>query len=303
MSLSQVFVDQAQPLVAGTPQVWAKQFGDAVTTGEQFGAIAKTNLIPFATAKMRTDFRIFYRMTTRLGEVFGVQHFSAASLQPTDFIFTLKNPVPRAAFLRKPKGAELVSKWATALTESGQPDPFVDYLNNIEKKDGLLPDSPHFHASWTYAVGKLSVEVPYTMALIPLGDGRTVFLFKVNYRPGFFSMKQTKFDMDEAMKIAEWLDEALGKFGYGEDPAPLEVPVPALSLLVIPEIEVLFDYKGEELPWSVDLSVYRNAAAAPAAPATPAPAPQTQTHKFCTKCGQKLAADAAFCSACGAKQE
>ncbi|MCD4671290.1 MAG: zinc ribbon domain-containing protein [Anaerolineaceae bacterium] len=301
-TMTQVFLEQAQPLATGMPHVWAKQFGEAVTSSEQFGAVAKTSLLPFGKSKLRTDFRIYHQLPTRIGDIYGVQHFSAATIQPTDFVFTLQKPVPRAAFLRKAKGKELTDSWATTLTESGEEDAFAEFLTNIERKDGILPDCPHYHASWKYSLGKMSVEVPYTMALIPLGDGRTVFLFKNNYRPGFFSVRQTKFDIEEAVTIAEWINEALGTFGYDGDPAPLEVPVPALSLLAIPEIEVLFDYKGEEVAWDVDLSAFRSIHAAPSAPAPGEPTSPAQSHKFCTKCGKKLAMDAEFCSACGTKQ-
>ena len=297
-TLTQTFLEQAQPLTQGIQKVWAKQFGESVTTGEVFGKVAKTRLLPFSTVKMRTDFRIFYALSTRLGEAFAVQHFSGATIQPTDFLFILQQNIPHAAFLCKGEGL-MGTHWESSLIEKGEKDPFVEFLDALERKTGILPDKPLFHANWTYSLGKLSIEVPYTFALMPLGDGRTVFLCKLNYRPGFFKVSQTKFLFDDAFMLAEWLDEALAQFGYDGPPAPLEIPTPAQSLLALPEIAPLFDYQGEDVDWPVDLSTFNSPPVNSSRAATP---PQSPKHKFCTKCGEKLVATAAFCSKCGAKQ-
>ena len=300
MLMTQVFLEQAQPIAIGKPKVWAKQFGDSVTTAEVFGKVAKTSLIPFAKASIRTDFRIFYQIPTKLGDVFGVQHFSGMTLQPTDYIFILNHNIPRTTVAAKAKGLMGDDHWATELTEKGQQDPFAEFLLGLERKEGMLPDKPLYHARWTYSLGKMSVEVPYTMALMPVGDGRTLFLCKINYRPGFFKVSQNKFDLEEGMMLAEWLDEALTQFRYEGEPTPLNVSVPALSLLAVPEIAQLFDYQGEDVDWPVDLSGFQSAAPKP----TPAVVePITEDFKFCTKCGEKLKPDAAFCSKCGAKQD
>lgn len=299
ITLSHSFLEQTQPHIKAIKKVWAKQFGEEVTTGEIFGKVVKTRLLPFGNIKMRTDFRIFYAMTTHLGDAYAIQHFSAATIQPTDFIFILQKNIPRAAYLCKGKGLIGDTHWESSLIDQGEKDPFVEFLDAVERKTGILPDKPLYHANWSFHLGKLEVEVPYTFALMPLGDGRTIFLCKLNYRPGFFKVSQTKFDFEEALKLAEWLDEALTQFGYEGDPTPLEISTPALSLLALPEIAPLFEYQGEDSEWPIDLSTYN---APPESPAPTSPIKLAQAHKFCTKCGEKLAADAAFCSKCGTKQ-
>ena len=140
------------------------------------------------------------------------------------------------------------------MTENGEADPFASYLSNLERKTGILPDSPQVYANWVYYMGKLAIEVPFTMVLMPLGDGRTVFLFKRHYRPGFFSVKKTSFDVEKVWYVVEWVNEALKEFGYQGDPAPLEVPVGAVSLLALPEIAPMFEDQGRDIPCEMDLS-------------------------------------------------
>jgi len=138
------------------------------------------------------------------------------------------------------------------------------------------------------------------MTLIPLGDGRTIFLFKRYYSPGFFSLKKSNFDIELIWRIALWIDEALGEYNYEGDPAPLEVPVAAASLLVIPEIAPLFEYQGRDIPFQVNLSAYEHTAQVEVEK-QPAAA-EHEGRKFCTQCGTELPESAAFCSKCGAKQ-
>ncbi len=300
---SEMLLMQVKPYLTGKPEVWAKEFGEAVTFSSTLGAVAKAKFLPFAKNKMQTDCRVFHRLPTEAGETFAVLNFAAFAVLPTDYLFILNRNIPRAAFLKKAKGIELTDKWATALTDDKQEDPFAEYLTKLERKTGLLPESPHTYANWVYHLGKLAIEVPYTMALIPLGDGRTIFLFKRHYRPGFFSVKKSDFDVEPVWRIAGWIDEALAKFNFQGDPAPLEVPVPAVSLLAIPEIAPMFAYQGKDIPFEMDLSGYETAASSPTveatAPKTQAPA---QERKFCTQCGESLPGNAAFCSKCGLKQ-
>jgi len=299
---SELFLEQVRSFLTETPKVWAKEFGEAVTFSDAFSAAAKTKLLPFGKTVMRTDCRVFHQLHTSLGKSVAVLHFSAFAVQPTDFIFILKRNIPQAAYLKKAKGMELTDKWATTLTDKGEQDPFASFLTNLEQKKGILPESPQIYANWVFHQGKLAIEVPYTMALIPLGDGRSVFLFKRHYRPGFFSVKKSDFDVTLVWRIAEWIDAALGEYDYQGEPAPLEVPVPAESLLALPEIAPMFEYQGKDIPFEVDLSAFSPVS-------TPSPVMKELTSdteqnggKFCLQCGQALPAEAAFCSKCGAKQ-
>jgi hypothetical protein len=300
---SEMLLNQVKPYLAGKPEVWAKEFGEPVTFSSTLGAVAKAKFLPFGKNKMPTDCRVFHQLPTQTGEVIAVLNFSAFAVQPTDFLFIHNRNIPRAAFLKKARGMELTDKWATALTENKAQDPFAEYLTKLERKKGLLPESPHTYANWVYHLGKLAIEVPYTMALMPLGDGRTIFLFKKHYRPGFFSVKKSDFDVELVWRIAEWIDEALAEFNYQGDPAPLEVPVPAVSLLAIPEIAPMFEYQGRDIPFEIDLSGF-----APASNTIPAGSPAgsmkepAQEHKFCIQCGESLPTNAVFCSKCGTKQ-
>jgi len=299
---SELFLEQVKPYLTGTPEVWAKQFGETLTFSDALGMAAKSKFLPFGKNTMRTDCRVFHHLPTKLGDVFAVLHFSGFALQPTDYIFVLERSVPRAAFVRKAKGSELTDRWATALTESGKDDTFAGYLTGLERKNGILPESPHIYAHWVYHQGKLAIEVPYTMVLIPLGDGRTIFLFKRNATPGFFSVKKTKFDIELVWRIADWIDEALGEFNYQGDPAPLEVPVPAVSLIAIPEIAPMFEYQGVDIPFDVDLTGFvPDARPQPINQSQPSPLKE-KAKKYCTQCGEAIPVDASFCSKCGAKQ-
>ncbi|MBG0786858.1 MAG: zinc ribbon domain-containing protein, partial [Anaerolineaceae bacterium] len=181
------------------------------------------------------------------------------------------------------------------------------FLNNIERKTKFLPDKPEYHVNWTYHLGKIAVNVPYTLSLMPLGEGKTLFLIKLNYKPGLIKVSQTKFRVDEAFMLAEWIDEALGQFNFEGDPTPLDVPIPALSLLAIPKIAELFDYQGEEIEWPADISGFSpsDPISTPKPKGDPLPKadPVQEPHKFCTACGEKLKSEAAFCSKCGTKQD
>ena len=301
---TEILLEQVKPYLTGKPEVWAKEFGEVGNFGSTLGKVAKARFLPFAKNNMPTDCRVFLHLPTKLCDSFAVLHFRIFAVQPTDFIFVLDRNIPRAAFLKKAKGMELTDKWGTELTENGQDDPFAAYLTNLERKKGILPESPHTFANWTYYMGKLSVEVPYTMALIPLGDGRTIFLFKRNYKPGLFSLKKSNFEIDLVWGIASWINEALGEFNYEGEPAALDVPVAAASLLAIHEIAPLFEYQGRDIPFDANLSAYQPVDKPPSVvkPETPAAVEQPVGRKFCTKCGTELPADAAFCSKCGAKQ-
>jgi len=300
LMFSEMLLAQAKPYLTGKPDVWAKEFGEVATFGSTLGKVAKAKFLPFAKTTMPTDCRVFHHLPTKLGDAYAVLHFRIFAVQPTDYIFILNCNIPRAAFVKKAKKMELTDKWATDLTEKGGDDPFATYLTNLERKKGVLPESPHTYAHWTYPAGKLSVEVPYTMALIPLGDGRTVFLFKRYYSPGFFSLKKSNFDLELIWRIANWIDEALGEFNYEGGPAPLEVPVAAASLLAIPEIAPVFEYQGRDIPFNVNLSAYEqvNKAKVDQQPVVEEPEGQ----KFCIQCGTALPEKAAFCSKCGTKQ-
>lgn len=304
LMITELLLDQVKPYLTGKPEVWAKEFGEVGTFGSSFGKVAKAKFLPFSQTKMPTDCRVFLYLPTNFCDSYAVLHFRIFAVQPTDFIFVLDRNIPRAAFVKKAKGMELTDKWATELTENGGEDPFAEYLTNLEQKTGILPESPHTFANWTYYMGNLSVEVPYTMVLMPLGDGRTVFLFKRHYKPGLFSLKKSNFDIDLVWRIATWIDKALGEFNYQGDPTPLEVPIPAASLLAIPEIAPLFEYQGRGIPFNVNLSAYQpvEKPAPVVQQETSAEAEQPSSRKFCTKCGTELPADAVFCSKCGAKQ-
>jgi ribosomal protein L40E len=299
---SELFLEQVKPYMTGIPTVWAKQFGETVTFGDAFGASAKARFLPFAKNTMRTDCRVFHKFPTALGEVIAVLHFSAFAVQPTDFIFILNRCIPRAAYLRKAKGSDLTDRWATTLTEGGNADPFADYLTGLERKKGILPDSPHYYANWVFHLGKLAVEVPYTMALIPLGDARTIFLFKCNAIPGFFSVKKINFDIELVWRIAAWIDEALGELNYQGDLAPLEVPIPAVSLIAIPEIAPMFEYQGVDIALNVDLTRFSASAVQQSINGSPSASSGQDAKKYCIQCGEAIPMDAAFCSKCGAKQ-
>ncbi len=299
---SEILLEQVKPFLTGKPTVWAREFGEAVSFSDALNAAAKAKFLPFGKSTMRTDCRVFHQLTTQLGDAFAVLHFSGFAVQPTDFIFILNRNIPRAAFLRKAKGAELTDKWATSLTENGEDDPFATYLTSLERKKGILPERPHVYANWVYHMGKLAVEVPYTMVLMPLGDGRSVFLFKRHYRPGFFSVKKSNFDVELVWDIAGWVNQALGEFNYQGEPTPLEVPVPAVSLIALPEIAPLFEYQGKEIPFEVNLSAFEGMGAPKNTEEHPPMDTEQETEKFCTQCGQALSAHAAFCSKCGAKQ-
>jgi ribosomal protein L40E len=303
LMFTEILLEQVRPYLTGIPEVWAKEFGEVGNFGTTLGKVAKVSLIPFAKTKMPTDCRVFLRLHTNLCEVISVLHFRIFAVQPTDYIFVLNRNIPRAACVKKAKGFKLIDKWATELTENGADDPFAQHLMNFEE-ESILPDNPLTYLSWTYHMGKISVEVPYTMALIPLGDGRTIFLYKRYYRPGLFSLKKSNFDIDQVWKVAKWIDKALGEFNYEGDPTPLEVPVPAASLLAIPEIAPLFEYQGRDIPFDIDLSAYQQVVEPEPVVQQEAPAAEDQTpgRKFCTKCGTELPEDAAFCSKCGAKQ-
>lgn len=300
LMFSEMLLAQAKPYLTGKPAVWAKEFGEVATFGSTLGKVAKAKFLPFAKTKMPTDCRVFHHLPTKLGDAYAVLHFRIFGVQPTDFIFIFDRNIPRAAFLKKAKGMELTDKWATDLTENGGDDPFAAYLTNLEQKKGILPESPHTYANWTYYMGKLSIEVPYTMALIPLGDGRTVFLFKRYYKPGLFSLKKSNFELELIWRIASWIDEALGEFNYDGDPTPLEVPVAASSLLAIPEIAPLFEYQGRDIPFNVNLSAYEQEHKAEVDQQPVVAEPEGQ--KYCIQCGTTIPEKAAFCSKCGTKQ-
>jgi ribosomal protein L40E len=300
---TELLLEQAQPYLTAQPKVFAKTFGESVTFRDTMGNAAKAMFLPFGKNEMRTDCRVFVELPSAIGDVFAVLHFSGFAMQPVDYLFQLKQNLPHAAFLKKSEGLQLNDKWASALTESGENDPFTTFLDGLEQKEGFLPDKPHYHANWVYHLGKMAVEVPYTMALIPLGDSRSIFLFKYNYRPGLFSVKKSKFDLDVVWRIATWINDALADYGYDGPPAALEVPVAAASLLAIPEIAPLFTYRGEDLSISVSLPDIEKAKSIPQPISDENPVENSNSaEKFCIKCGQKMPLKAAFCSKCGTKQ-
>lgn len=298
---TELLLEQAKPFLAGKPGVWAKEFGEAQDFNDALALAAKAKFLPFGKNEMKTDCRVFLNLPSTLGEAYAVLHFHIFALQPTDYIFIFNQNIPGAAFLKKAKGMELNDSWATARTENGEKDPFADYLSGLERKSGMLPDAPHYYANWKYHLGKLAVEVPYTMVLMPLGDGRTAFLFKYNYSPGLFSVKKSNFNLDKVWYLAEWVRDALTEYAYDGEPAPLEVPIGAVSLLALPEIAPMFEYPGRDIDLDVDLSGYL-----PTKPVEPTAVPQTQearTEKYCMSCGEVLPIKAAFCTKCGAKQD
>ncbi len=298
LTFSEVLLEEARPFMTAEPRVWARQFGEAVTFGETFGQMAKKQL-PFGKAVLRDDALVFHDIPTRQGMLYAVQYYGGAAIRPTDFLMVIDGNIPRAAFLKEPGLAELTSKWATALTEQKQKDDWKEFLDNLERGPGLK-DSIRFHASWTFHAGSLAIKLPYTMQLLPLGNGQFVYLFKNTFRPGLWSVKQMKFEVEEYLNLAAWLKEAATAYAYAGPPAPLEVPIPTLSLLAIPELAGLIADKGVEIPWPASNKVYVAPPAAPAA--AQAPAAATRTTKFCTSCGAKIVIDARFCNSCGAKQ-
>ncbi len=298
--MTTLFLEQAQPFLTKQPKVWAKKFGETASFSETLNMTAKAKLLPFGKSKVRTDFQIFISMPNRLGETYGVLQFFGMASKPTDFIFLLDLNLPHAAHLKKAKGMQLDDAWVSALTENGQDDPMVEALNNMERKTGLLPDKPKYHVNWTFHLGKMAVEMPYTLALMPFGDGRTIFLYKRNVQPGFFSVKKTQFGIEKVIEITEWIQESLTPFHVEGDPTPQDITIPAASLMALSEIEPLFEDQGENIPWDVNLP---NIAAEPAKSPDPQSTPELASQsKFCTQCGQKLSIEAAFCSKCGAKQ-
>jgi len=300
VQFSQVLLEEAQPFMTAEPRVWARQVGEAVTFGEVFGRSLKTQILPFGKTTVRTDVMVFHDIPTQLGLLHAVQNYGGAAIQPTDFLLVIDCSIPRAAYV---KDDGLLSKWATALTDDRQKDDFKEFLDNIERGKGLKADNPLYHIKWSYAVGKNSVKLPYTMQLIPLGDGRCIYLFKTPFRPGLWSPKQVKFKVDDFMMLAAWLKEALSAYAYAGPPAPLEMRFPTLSLLAIPELAASIEVPNVELPWPANVRQYVASSPPPVAAAPPlAPAAESAPTKFCTACGQKIPGNARFCPKCGAKQ-
>jgi hypothetical protein len=299
VEFSQLLLEEARPFMTAEPRVWARQVGEAVTFGEIFGRALKSQL-PFGKTTVRTDVMVFHDIPTPHGLLHVVQNYGGAAIQPTDFLLIIDCSIPRAAYV---KDDGLLSKWATALTDSGQKDDFKDFLDNIERGKGFKADNPLYHVQWTYAAGSAKVKLPYTMQLVPLGDGRCLYLFKNPFTPGLWSAKQIKFEVGEFMMLATWLKEALSAYAYAGPPAPLEMRFPTLSLLAIPELAGSIQVQGVELPWPASDKQY--VASPPPAPAAPPPAPAAEPGpavKYCIACGQKISGNARFCPKCGAKQ-
>jgi len=291
---SEILLDEAQPFMTGEPQVWARQIGEIVTFGEVFGQMAKTRL-PFAKAKMRTDTLVFHDIPTKHGILHAVQHWGGNAIQPTDFMLTIAQDIPRAAWVKK---GTMTDKWVTSVSEDGGKDEFSEFLNGIERGTGLKADTIYYYARWSYQAGSTTMKLPWTIQLIPLGDGRFVFALKRPVRPGLWSAKQLKFEVEEYMMLVDWLKEELEKYGYEGPPASLEVPAVTVSLVAIPELKEQLPEVGTEIPWPGLTKRYVTTQASAGASQ---PASQGET-KFCIHCGVKIPANSKFCMACGQKQ-
>jgi hypothetical protein len=289
---SEIILKEAQPFLVGEPRTWARRFGQEVTFGETFGQMFRSSM-PLRRGRLRIDTLVFHDLPTELGQLHAAQVYSGKVALSTEFLIVQEGRIPRGAFLKRRPLSEI---WATAQGDERSKDEFCVFLGGQKEGEGGRGETLADKAKWSQYLGGKSLDLSWTMQLIPLEVERFLFVFKRPWSPDLFSVKKTRFHVGEAMEVAGWLKRAVAKFGYQGPPLSVEVPFATLSLVAIPELAERMPDQGAPLPW-------------PATSAAPSRGKRPQSGaavpretKFCIACGHKIPGNAKFCPDCGGEQ-
>jgi hypothetical protein len=242
--MSETLIEQLKPYATEAPEVWALELGQKVTFGTVLGQSLKDSFS--LKNKIKTDSGIFHTFPTKLGLAAAVLYYSVNLNLPIDFAIQLNHNIPCAGYVRKNMGVVKPPAW---VMPEGCED-FAEALNQMKGKHGSVKGKfLKYSKEWEVEVGTQKQQVPYTMQLIPTGDGQCIFLYKRPIKIGAFNMKKSKFFVEEFMDLAAWLDSTLAAFNYQGDPTPADIPVPTWTLLAFPETEPLYEDKGKILEW------------------------------------------------------
>lgn len=297
-------LEEAKPFLTGTPKVWAKRFGESVSQGEILSEMVKSR-IPLGKGKFRIDRRVFHQLPLQQGMVYVAQNYAGNVPMPQDFFIKLEGfRIPRACALMPTRKA--YDQWRSDLNQDRKAkEEFCQHLDEIKEKGVLGMSAPVFALKSDFNVQlapKTTIKVPWTLQLVPLNDEVVLFMYKTKIVRNLWNNKPENCQLDEFLDLAAQMKNAIADYAYQGDVASLSVMVPTISFLAVPELADLIPEKGVEEVWNVDLTPFQTTDSKTVGDEEHQEVPKTGETKFCIHCGEKIAALAKFCPACGQEQ-